>query len=490
MLAALFLAALPFRAAGDDDFTLRPLPSVGAGGRPTLDFLYLFGPPARWPGPIAWTYNPAGATAAFSSTSDAVAAIAAGAAKWAAVCGVQFSYRGTTTVAPDTEVDGKPDLQNVIGWAHLGSGILGNTSAFYNRAGGAPYALVDTDIALSIDLVGSGATMDRVATHEWGHMLGLGHSNLDGQVMSGTPDSQYNSLTDLQPDDIRGCRCLYGMPAGEKQGYICSLPRNADFGTVDVATTSDSQTIVVSNDGNAPLSLVNYSTTGPEFSQPQGCSPGMTLNPGSSCTLTMEARPSTPGSHTGDLFIATSDGIYDLPLLVRALDVPAPPTPPGSATADVVEYYHAALDHYFMTSSVSDIQVLDAGVFAGWQRTGRTFKAFTDASSGASPVCRFYLPPPFGDSHFYSAFVTECEQVHEQNPQFVYESPNVMYLGVPDLSTGACASGLVPVYRVWDMRTDTNHRYMTDRALRDQMVALGWVKEGAGPDAVVMCAPQ
>ena len=225
-----------------------------------LDFLYLFGPPARWPGPIAWTYNPAGATAAFSSTSDAVAAIAAGAAKWAAVCGVQFSYLGTTTVAPDTEVDGKPDLQNVIGWAHLGSGILGNTSAFYNRAGGAPYALVDTDIALSIDLVGSGATMDRVATHEWGHMLGLGHSNLDGQVMSGTPDSQYNSLTDLQPDDIRGCRCLYGMPAGEKQGYICSLPRNADFGTVDVATTSDSQTIVVSNDGNAPLSLVNYST--------------------------------------------------------------------------------------------------------------------------------------------------------------------------------------------------------------------------------------
>jgi hypothetical protein len=100
------------------------------------------------------------------------------------------------------------------------------------------------------------------------------------------------------------------------------------------------------------------------------------------------------------------------------------------------------------------------------------------------------LPPPFGDSHFYSAFVTECEQVREQNPQFVYESPNVMYLGMPDLASGACASGMVPVYRVWDRRVDTNHRYMTDRALRDQMVTLGWVKEGAGPDAVVMCAPQ
>ncbi len=65
-----------------------------------------------------------------------------------------------------------------------------------------------------------------------------------------------------------------------------------------------------------------------------------------------------------------------------------------------------------------------------------------------------------------------------------------MYLGVHDLASGACAPGTVPVYRVWDRRVDTNHRYMTDRSLRDQMVALGWVKEGAGPDAVVMCAPQ
>jgi hypothetical protein len=491
----LLLAAGTCCAAPPDDFVLRPLPVVpGAAGHPSHDFLYLFGAPSRWPGSIAWSYNPAGATAAFASTSDAVAAIAAGAAKWAAVCGVQFSYQGTTAVAPDTETNGRPDLQNVVGWAHLGGNVLGETSAFYNPAGPVPHALVDTDIALSIDLVTSGSAMDRVATHEWGHALGLAHSNLNDQVMSGTPDSQYNSLTDLQPDDIRGCRCLYGMPAGQQQGYICSLPRSADFGSVDVATTSDPQTIMISNDGNAPLALVNYSTTAPEFSQPQGCLPGTTLSPGGSCTLTMQARASTAGSHAGDLLIATSDGIYDLPLLVRAQATsepsPPPPPPPAPATAEVVEYYHAALDHYFITSSTGDIQALDAGLFAGWQRTGRTFKAFTDTSSGASPVCRFYLPPPFGDSHFYSAFVSECLQVREQHPEFIYELANVMYLGVPDATSGACAPGTVPVYRVWDMRVDTNHRYMTDRALRDQMVALGWVKEGAGPDAVVMCAPQ
>ena len=44
-------------------------------------------------------------------------------------------------------------------------------------------------------------------------------------------------------------------------------------------------------------------------------------------------------------------------------------------------------------------------------------------------------------------------------------------------------------YRVWDARADTNHRYTTSRTIRDQMVAMGWVAEGYGPDSVIMCAP-
>ena len=47
-----------------------------------------------------------------------------------------------------------------------------------------------------------------------------------------------------------------------------------------------------------------------------------------------------------------------------------------------------------------------------------------------------------------------------------------------------------PVYRVWNRRPDTNHRYTTDPAVRDAMVAAGGVAEGYGPDAVAMCAPR
>ena len=49
---------------------------------------------------------------------------------------------------------------------------------------------------------------------------------------------------------------------------------------------------------------------------------------------------------------------------------------------------------------------------------------------------------------------------------------------------------MVPVYRVFSNRPDANHRYMTDAALRDQMVSRGWLAEGDGPDRVVMCGPQ
>ena len=45
----------------------------------------------------------------------------------------------------------------------------------------------------------------------------------------------------------------------------------------------------------------------------------------------------------------------------------------------MVEYYHQALDHYFITASASDISLLDGGAFPGWARTGQTFHAYADA---------------------------------------------------------------------------------------------------------------
>jgi hypothetical protein len=127
-------------------------------------------------------------------------------------------------------------------------------------------------------------------------------------------------------------------------------------------------------------------------------------------------------------------------------------------TVDVIEYYDAGQDHYFISSLQAEVNALDRGQFTGWVRTGLTFKAYPEVTASASPVCRFYIPPGYGDSHFYSASPAECAAVRARFPAFILESPDVMYIGLPDPTTGACPVGDIPVYRVWDNRADTNHR--------------------------------
>ena len=159
--------------------------------------------------------------------------------------------------------------------------------------------------------------------------------------------------------------------------------------------------------------------------------------------------------------------------------------PRDTSLQTVVEFYNAGQDHYFMTAAAADMTALDSGHLVGWQRTGYTFAS---APTLTNPVCRFYIPPAYGDSHFFSASPAECAEVQTKFPQFVYETSDAMRANVPDVITGACAApATTPEYRVWDKRVDTNHRYTTSREVRDVMVAKGWVPEGYGPDAVAMC---
>ncbi|HEY8243916.1 MAG TPA: PQQ-dependent sugar dehydrogenase [Casimicrobiaceae bacterium] len=165
-------------------------------------------------------------------------------------------------------------------------------------------------------------------------------------------------------------------------------------------------------------------------------------------------------------------------------------TTPG--TVPVVEFYRAAVDHYFVTIDPLEVAGLDNGTKGGWARTGLGFRAWTSAVDGAIPICRFYMPPGFGDSHFFSADPAECQREQVENPSFVLESTAAFFVKAPDPATGACADPQTqPLYRIWNRRPgDTNHRYTTSAAVRDQMVAAGGVAEGYGPNAVAMCVPR
>ena len=166
-----------------------------------------------------------------------------------------------------------------------------------------------------------------------------------------------------------------------------------------------------------------------------------------------------------------------------------------AATLEAIEYYNASLDHYFVTSFANEIADLDGGVFAGWQRTGQHFTVIDPATpiAGASPVCRFYGLPSAGlDSHFYSASPAECQAVLQRFPGvWEEETANAFGIFLPDFATGACPGGTVPVYRAWNDRIDSNHRFTTDLATLQAMIARGYVAEGYGPGPypVAMCSP-
>ena len=170
-------------------------------------------------------------------------------------------------------------------------------------------------------------------------------------------------------------------------------------------------------------------------------------------------------------------------------------TAPMAQTATSVEYYNATLDHFFTSSLQADIDALDSGRLAGWARTGQAFGATAATGPGLNPVCRFYIPPDKGDSHFFSAAPDECQAVLAKmasDPNYAgyfYESPAAWYTALPDRLTGTCPAGSVPVWRLWNGRVDSNHRYTANWAVRDQMLALGHTLEGYGPSGAGMCAP-
>jgi len=115
-----------------------------------------------------------------------------------------------------------------------------------------------------------------------------------------------------------------------------------------------------------------------------------------------------------------------------------------------------------------------------------------DTASGATSVCRYYGNPAYGlDTHFYSASAEECAAVHQNWPNaWKLESTNVFRIYVPDVVTGACPPGTLPVYRTWNHRADTNHRFTMDPGVQVMMMGRGSVAEGYGNPPVGMCSPQ
>jgi len=203
----------------------------------------------------------------------------------------------------------------------------------------------------------------------------------------------------------------------------------------------------------------------------------------SSFGATCQVQTLAPGAHT---LSATFSGDSVNPAttscpLTQFVD------PPGQLTA--TEYYHDVFDNYFVTSLADEVSALDQHRFQGWRRTGLHFAVHPlDQLAESASVCRFFSGQSFApkSSHFFTPVASECAAVM-QEPQWLFEGL-VFGLTLPD-DQGNCGPGSEPLYRLYNdgQGGAPNHRFLTDKGLRDRMMeSFGWVPEGFGT-GVIAC---
>ncbi|MEO8137172.1 MAG: Ig domain-containing protein, partial [Betaproteobacteria bacterium] len=307
-------------------------------------------------------------------------------------------------------------------------------------------------------------------------------------TLSGTPTIAGNSSFTMKVTDAAG--------GSDSRAYSIAIAAGAPGTPTNcVATINGVNSVLLPSSGGLVLLAVNGCAT------TSGLTYTWSRN-GVSGVSTAAAWTDTLGANNSSIYQLSS---YQVTICGGDECVTAPPAAPkGTAlplTAlvdhvqipddvriSVLEFYNAGLDHYFISPITDEIVKLMTGtVIKGWQLTGATFTAHKLAQSGSSPVCRYYIPPNLGDSHFFGRGTAECNATGQKNPSFALEDPAFMQMFLP--TAGNCPANTTQVYRVYSNRADANHRYITDKAIRSEMVAKGWAAEGDGANMVVMCAP-
>ncbi len=273
--------------------------------------------------------------------------------------------------------------------------------------------------------------------------------------------------------------------SGVTPGHL-SMTAAVNVGNQTVGTTSAANSVSVSNTGGMSVSVSSISSSNPsEFTVTN--STCATVNAGAGCSFSFTFKPGATGARAATLTVVSTGTGSPQAVNASGTGVSGSGTP---GTINLIEYHHAAWDHYFITGIADEITKLDNGTFVGWARTGYQFKGFPTGAANSSPVCRFFstaFDPR--SSHFYTPFPAECSTVMG-NPDWQLEG-QVFNIPIP-AADGSCAAGTVPVYRLYNNGQGgaPNHRYTTDLSVRSQMMTQGWVPEGYGSVGVIMCSPQ
>jgi Tripartite tricarboxylate transporter family receptor/Repeat of unknown function (DUF5648) len=150
------------------------------------------------------------------------------------------------------------------------------------------------------------------------------------------------------------------------------------------------------------------------------------------------------------------------------------------------EFKDARRGSYFFTSSVNETETvwewIRSGALAYWrgarhEPNAQSFKLWpTDAAFNGVSICRFFVPTLL--THFYTADANECAALFTgDNKRIFVPEPLPVRSALPSATTGACAAGQTPVYRLFNPALP-NHRWVTLQSERTRLASSGWIDEG------------
>lgn len=174
----------------------------------------------HWSSAVSWRYNASG------EKTSGLTALRSAAGAWDGAltsCGTKVTstarntYLGTTTRQPAVTAAGgcgAMDKTNSVGWGSLPSGVLGLTCVWF----GSDRVAVEADQRYATGFTwnsaatctGSRYDLRGVATHEWGHTYGLGHTaQASGLVMKPSSTTCETAQRTLGLGDVLGIDALY-----------------------------------------------------------------------------------------------------------------------------------------------------------------------------------------------------------------------------------------------------------------------------------------